>query len=210
MSILDLFVKVEDDSVSEKKVEKQASPVSSTMPSSIGQEDNEIKQQLAEALEKANMEGYDYFEFARSVDAQATLIPAEALRFQSTFAVATSMGLSADKLVSSAQYYLDVLKKKENEFNKALDGHAQSAVTAKEEQIASIDQNMQAKAEEIKKITEEINALQQQKTTMMNEISSAKLEIDRVKNNFYATLKIFTSRISSDIEKMKSYLTGGK
>jgi len=206
MGILDLFIKVED--VPEKSAPAPAGPVTSPAQS-IGQEDADIKQQLADALEKANQEGYDYFEFARSVDNQAKLIPSEALRFQSTFAVATSMGLSADKLLASAEHYLNVLKKKEDEFNKALIQHQGTAVTTKEEAIKKIDADMQAKAEQIQKITVEINGLQQQKTDMINEISTAKSDLERVKNNFYATLKIFTGRITSDIEKMKSYLTGG-
>jgi chromosome segregation ATPase len=213
--ILDLFVKVEDDApkkepeIKSAPVEKSASiPVSTT--SSIGQEDVEIKKQLAAALEASNQEGYDYFEFAKSVDAQVNIIPSEALRFQSTFAVATSMGLSADKLLSSAQYYLDILKRKEDEFDTAIEQHAKKSIVAKEDSIKNLDAQMQEKAAQIQKITEEINGMQQQKTSLMNEISSAKAEIERVQNNFDATLKIFTGRISADIEKIKSYLTGGK
>jgi hypothetical protein len=48
--------------------------------------------------------------------------------------------------------------------------------------------------------------MQQQRTAMANEISKSQAEIAQVENNFNATLKVFTGRISSDIEKIKTYL----
>jgi hypothetical protein len=218
MGLMNLFIRVEDKEepaqtpvkkvVSSPTVAPPVIPVSPPV-SSIGQEDVEIKRQLTSALEAANQPGYDYFEFAKSVDAQAALIPGEALRFQSTFAVATAMGLSADKLLSSAQFYLDVLKNKEDEFSSALGKHSKGSIDAKENSIKEIDGQMQVKAEQIKKFTDEINVLQQQKTQMINEVTAAKAEIEKIKNNFYATMKVFTSRISGDVEKIKSYITAG-
>lgn len=217
---LDFFVKVEEQSKPEEVKPIQAIPqtsrslptdgMSSTMPASIGVEDEAIKKELMVALEKANLAGYDYFELAKAVDAQASIIPSEALRFQSAFAVATATdpSITADKLISTATHYLDVFKKKENEFNKAMEQHSAAAIQGKEKQIADIDTEMKAKAEQINALTQEINALQQQKTTMQNDLSGAKADVERVKNNFYATLKKFTDRITSDIEKIKTYLGG--
>jgi hypothetical protein len=226
MGIMSLFVKVEEDGKEDKpasgsKSQPQSQPSctgfqnlsQSYIPvsSSLGQEDAEIKKQLAAALEAANQPGYDYFEFAKSVDALASTLPGEALRFQSTFAVATSMGLSAEKLLSSAQFYLEVLKKKEDEFEGAVGKHSKDSIDTKEKSMLDMDSQMKTKSDQIQKLTEEINALQQQKTTTINEVTAAKAEIEKVRNNFSATMKIFTSRISGDIEKIKSYLTtGGK
>ena len=172
----------------------------------VAHEDAKIKEQLSSALALANMEGYDYFEFAQAVEAQTAIIPSEAVRFQSAFASAKVMGVTADKLLSSNQHYLDVLKKKEDEFNQALEGHKSEAITAKTEAIAKMDKDMQDKLAQIQKINEEINALQQQKTAMTNEISQSQSEIAQVKNNFDATMRVFVDRINSDKEKIKTYL----
>jgi chromosome segregation ATPase len=119
------------------------------------------------------------------------------------------MGLSADTLLSSAQYYLDILKKKEDEFNDALEGHSKNSILAKEKECQDIDAQMSNKAEQIKSLTEEISTLQKKKVGMMAEVMAAKAETEKVRNNFYLTLKVFTSRISSDIEKIKSYISSG-
>lgn len=220
--VLELFVKVgEKPGTVEVPKEAPIQQVSQPVPvqqqpiiaTGGGQEDQKIKEQLAAALEAANLEGYDYFEFARSVDAQAALFPSESLRYTATFtavAAVPNMKVTVDTLVSSAEHYLSVLAKKEEEFKQALDQQTGSSVTAKEGSITAIDQNMASKAEQIQKITEEINNLQQQKTALQNEIGSAKLKIEQVKNNFYATLKLFTDKISSDINKIKTYLGGTK
>ena len=219
--LMGFFVKVEDDGKDEVKDTKASTTVASqpqfatSAPApqvatgyapTVAREDAEIKKQLADAIEQANQPGYDYFEMAKSVEAQAAIIPSEALRFQSTFAAIASMGVTPDKLIESAQFYLSVLKKKEDEFNKTVNAHMAEAVTSRENEVTKFDADMQAKAEQIKKLTDEINAMQQQKTAVINEVSASKAQIDTVKNNFSATMKVFVDRINSDIEKIKQYL----
>jgi hypothetical protein len=216
--IINLFYKTDDE---DPKAQAQTgkTPATVTIPAApvqtsvgvIGQEDSEIKKQLADALEQANLPGYDYFEFAKAVDAQASILPSEELRFKSSFvgAQASDPKITSDALIAAAQKYLGVLKQKEAEFNSAVEKHSVGSVVAKDEAIKKIDLDMQAKAEDIKRVTEEINAMQQQKTTLTNEISTAKAEIDKVRNNFQATLQVFVKKITSDIDKIKSYL-GGK
>jgi len=205
-----LFFKVEDDDKGQPAI---APVIAAPAPTatvgfspSVGQEDVEIKKQLISALEQANLEGYDYFEFAKAVEAQAALIASEQLRFQSAYAAASVIGVTVDKLTASAQHYLSILAAKESEFDKFVEQHTSANVTAKEEEMKSLDGQMQAKAAEIQKMTEDINAMQQRKTAMSNEIASARAEIEKVKNNFSATLTVFTSKIKSDIDKIKSYL----
>lgn len=210
--ISNLFFKVEEDKTeAPAKVETPvpqavAQFAASTSASTPAVEDAEIKKQLTAALEAANQSGYDYFEMAQSIEAQAAIIPSEALRFQSTFATVAPMGVTPEKLIDSAQYYLLILKGKEDEFNKTVEAHLAQSVTSKEKDVTQFDADMQNKSEQIKKLTEEINALQQQKTSIINEVSSNKAKIDQVKNNFNATMKVFVDRINSDIEKIKMYL----
>jgi len=173
----------------------------------VGQEDAKIREVLAAALEEANMEGYDYFEFAKALEAVTTIIPSEALRFQSTFASAAVQGVTVDKLISSAQHYLQVLDKANDDFAKTVQNRTNETVTSKETAIQKIDADMQTKAEQIKKLTEEINVMQQQKTSVTNEIAQSQAEIVQAQNKFAATLKVFVDRISGDITKIKTYLT---
>jgi chromosome segregation ATPase len=213
-SLLNFFIKVEEDGKDDPKglpngeVKQVATPAPSVAPitSSAAHEDAEIKKQLFAALEQANQPGYDYFEMAKAIEAQASIIPSEELRFQSTAAAVASLGVTPDKLISSAQFYLSILKKKEDEFNKTLAEHMAESVTSREDEVKKYDADMQAKSGQIQKLTQEINELQQRKTAIINEVSSSRAQIEQVKNNFYATMGIFVERINSDISKIKTYL----
>jgi len=214
MGIMSLFIKVEDDNKGKEEAkpssQQKSTPIVSipvSPISTVGQEDIEIKKQLIGALEKANQPGYDYFEFAQSVDNLASTLPSEELRFKTAFTVVSATGVTAGTLLSSADFYLGILKKKEDEFNSAMVKHSNDSVVAKENSLQTMDTQMQEKTELIKKLTTEINELQQKKLTTMNEVTQAKAEIEKVKNNFAVTLKVFMTRISGDIEKIKSYLS---
>jgi len=217
-SIGGLFFKTVDDEVPQTASQQTVSASQPTVqqtqinqPQSIvGQEDKEIKQQLLDALEKANLPGYDYFEFIKAIDAQMTIIPSEAMRFQSSFAMASTMGVTVQTLLTSAQHYSDTLSAKEKEFISALEKHSIDAVGGKEGQISAIDSEMKKMAEQIQKLTQDINLLQEQRTVLTNEISTNRIKIDTVKNNFNATLKTINDRIINDINKIKQYLDGGK
>lgn len=217
-SIGGLFFKTVDDEVPQTASPQTVSTPQQTVQqtqinqpqSIIGQEDKEIKQQLLDALEKANLPGYDYFEFIKAIDAQMTIIPSEAMRFQSSFAMASTMGVTVQTLLTSAQHYLDTLSAKEKEFISALEKHSTDAVGGKEGQISAIDSEMKKMAEQIQKLTQDINLLQEQRTVLTNEISTNRIKIDTVKNNFNATLKTINDRIINDINKIKQYLDGGK
>lgn len=207
-NIAGLFFKVEK---SEEVKETATSPVAASIPVSlpstaVAREDEEIKKQLTAALEQANQSGYDYFELAQAVQAQASIIPSEALQFQASYAAAVPMGVTLDKLIASAQFYLSVLQKKEDEFNKTVESHMAQTVTSREKEVTQFDGDMQTKAEQIKKLTDEINDLQQRKTAIINEVSTAKAQIEQVRNNFSATMKVFVGKINSDIEKIKQYI----
>ncbi|MBE3086999.1 MAG: hypothetical protein IMZ64_12380 [Bacteroidetes bacterium] len=209
-NIAGLFFKIEKGEV-EAPVET-VTPISASVStpvsfsSTASREDEEIKRQLTAALEQANQAGYDYFELAQAIQAQASIIPSEALRFQASYAAAVPMGATLDKLISSAQYYLSVLQGKEDEFNKTVESHMTETVTSQEKEVTQFDGDMQSKAEQIKKLTDEINDLQQRKTAIINEVSAARAQIEQVRNNFSATMRVFVDKINSDIGKIKQYI----
>jgi uncharacterized protein YoxC len=205
-----LFFKVVPDTNTKTPAPVQSQPVATPsmgrVGSMVGQEDQKIKEQLAKALDDANKPGFDYFEFAQALQAQESLIPAEAMRFQSVYMVAKSMGVTIDVLVRTANEYLDVLKKKETEFLTALQSHIGTDITGKEQSMSGIDKQIQDKSDQIRKLNEEMNTLQQQKVAMQNEVSTSKAEVEKIKNNFYATLQVFQGKITTDIQKINQYL----
>jgi len=216
MGLLALFVDVKK----EKSDEPQQSPskVTTTIQPVVqaaasvpqAQVDSKIADQLTVALEQANLDGFDYFEFCQAVESQKDLIPGEQARYMSVYRMTSStMKVTVDTLIKSAQHYLSILKTKENEFLQAVESHVSTEIVGKEKSVADIDVSMQQKTEQIRKLTDEINAMQAQKTALQNEMAVSKAEVEKVKINFNATLKVFVSKIESDVQKIQQYL-GGK
>ncbi len=173
-----------------------------------GAEDEAIKDSLSQALANANLDGYDYFEFAQAVEAQKKFIPAEQTQYQSAFAMAASMGVTADSLIANIGHYMDVLKGEAGKFQEMVDGQIAENVTSKEEELAGIDATIAEKAEQIQALTDEINQLSASKTELSGAITDSRAQIEKVQGNFGATLKVFIDRLTSDEEKIRKYLGG--
>ena len=207
-NILGLFVQVEKET--EEPVTEKAStpdkPVQTPSDNPAGTQDETIAKLLTDALEKANIEGFDYFEFAQMLQALKPSLPSEQTLFQTAYTSGKVMGTTKEKLLQTAKVYLDVLNKKAQEFETACKEAIKQQVTGRENELKSMDAAIQEKAAAIQALTEEINVMTAKKTKVTNEIGENRVKIETRQNNFTATLQIFTGRIQSDIEKIGRYI----
>jgi len=222
--ILNLFVEVEDDADEKKaSVEKRkpvspvspAAPVQAVQPdripaavASAGKSDDTIAKTLADALEKANLPGFDYFEYAKMLDALKAGIPVEQTLYQTAFTSGSVMGANKKTLVDSATQYIAVLNKEAEKFAVSVRQSTKDTVTGKEEQVRAIDASIAEKNAQIQKLTEEINALSAEKNSIANTIAENRIKIEKVQNDFAATLQVFLGRIKGDLEKIEKYVAG--
>ena len=205
--IAGLFIQIQDDE-KEAKVQSEVKPPEATMEirAVSGQQNENIAVSLSKALDEANLEGYDYFEFAKTLEALKPALPAEQTLYQTALASGSVMGATKDKLIQTAQHYLDILGKKQEEFNQAAQVQINETVIDKEQGVVDLDNQIQVKAEQIRKLTDEINSLTNKKVEVTNEISANKVKIEQVKNDFAATLQAFMSKIHGDMERIEKYL----
>jgi predicted metal-binding transcription factor (methanogenesis marker protein 9) len=161
---------------------------------------------LLGAMEKANMEGFDYLEYKQSLSSLAKMPMDEKTKFQSAFAMAQTMGATPQKLIDSATHYINVLKQEENKFEKALANQIEGQIGNKKGQIQQLDSVIQEKAEQIKRLTEEITQHQQEIDKMKGEISTSSAKVETTKNNFIASFNKLVAQIHSDVGNMKEYL----
>ena len=108
-------------------------------PSSGGQVNDKFFQVLAKAMEAANQDGFDYFEFKQALANLKNVPMDDATRFKSAFAMSQAMGVTADKLLNSAAHYLDVLKNEQNKFVKAAENQRQAQVGNKQAQADNLE-----------------------------------------------------------------------
>lgn len=161
---------------------------------------------LLGAMEKANLDGFDYLEYKQSLSSLAKMPMDEKTKFQSAFAMAQTMGATPQKLVDSATHYINVLKQEEHKFEKALANQVDGNIGNKKDQIKQLDSVIQEKAAQIKQLTEEISQHQQKIEGLENQIAKASVKVETTKNNFIASYNKLVEQIHSDVENMKQYL----
>lgn len=222
-----LFV-VEDESSSKKKETKttstpkkaasksKATPTPSAQPKGVevvessegkkGQPTTKFMEILFGAMEKHNLDGFDYIEFKESLKSLEKMPMDEQTRFQSAFAMAKTMGATPKKLMDAAAHYLKVLQHEEKKFEQALENQRSRQIGGREKQIKDLEVGIQQKAQHIKKLTQEIEHSQKQLAGIKGEISGAVSKVETTKNNFIASYNIVVAQIQEDVAAMKKYL----
>lgn len=202
---------------SKKKTEKAApSPKATSTPSASaevsmptdgkGKATAKFIEIMFGAMEKHNLDGFDYIEYKESLKSLEKMPMDEQTRFQSAFAMAKTMGATPKKLIDAAAHYLKVLEHEEKKFEQALENQRSRQIGGREKQIKDMEVGIQQKAQHIKKLTKEIEDAQQQLGAIKKEISGAVSKVETTKNNFIASYNVVVAQIRADVEKMKKYL----
>ena len=111
---------------------------------------------LLNALEKANQPGFDYLEFKKALQNLKKLNMDEATRYQSAYAAAQSMGITPQKLIESADHYLKVLAKEDQNFNDALKAQQQRQVRDQQAELPKLDEQIKELESELRERQERI------------------------------------------------------
>ncbi len=171
-----------------------------------GAVNDKVMESLSKALETNNLDGFDYFEFRGSLLSLSKMPMDEQTRFQSAYAMAQTMGATAQKLTDSGAHYLNVLKNEELKFQQALDNQKSGNLVAKEQEAKNLEGVITQKAEQIKRLTEEIQQHQAQIEDMKKQIAEMGAKVENAKNDFHATYNLLTSQIQADLTNMQKYL----
>lgn len=187
-------------------VSKQETVSSKPTTNGAGQVTQEFTEILFKAMEQANPQGFDYMEFKQSLQSLKKMQLDDPTRYQSAFAMAQTLGATMDKLVQSAQFYLDVLKTEQQKFAEVVNNQRSKLIGNRQQQIDQLGQTIQSKEEQIKKLTQEIEAHRQQMDQLKKEISEATIKVESTQNNFTASYNALAGQIQADMENMKQFL----
>ncbi len=210
-----LFV-VEEEGASTPTPSKKATPkesIQKVKPKSIipkstlpGQVEDKFMNVLLQALEKANMEGYDYLEFMNAIKSLEKMNMDEATRFKSAYTLAQTMGVTPQHLEKSAHYYLDVLKKEDSKFQNALENQTSTNILKRKENIQATLKSIEDNKKHIATLQKEIERQEKEIQTQQKEVESAKQKVSTAHSNFIASYQVLANKIEADIQKMKTYL----
>lgn len=200
--------KVADAKKQEEKpaVPPKSRPIQHVVEGGDGKVTDQFLNVLFDSMEKNNLEGFDYLEFKQSLLSLKKVEMDENTRFKSAFAMAQTMGATAAHLIKTAQYYLGLLAKEEEKFEKALNHQMENRIGAKELEIQKLDQLVNEKEKQIEKLKQEITEHRSQVESLRKYINEAMSKIASTKNDFIASYNSLVGQINKDIENIKKYL----
>jgi chromosome segregation ATPase len=161
---------------------------------------------LFSAMEKNNLDGFDYLEYKQSLQSLVKMPMDEATRYQSAFAMAQTMGANPQKLIQSADHYISVLQKEEKKFEAALANQTHNQIASKEKLVKELDATIKQKEAQIQKLQKEIAATRKKQEALRADVKKASVKVQTTKNNFIASYNQLVSQIQADMDKMKQYL----
>ncbi len=208
-NIKSLFI-LSEEKESNSKTEAQPENLSDNSASPVlspkGNVDNSILDKLFQALDDNNQQGFDYLEFRKALIALNALSMDEAIKFQSTFATASTMGVTLEKLIESIEFYKKVLINEENNFIKAIKEQTTVNIDEKNSEKEKINLAIKEKSEKIRKLTEEIRGHQSEEQQLRLSIETSEYKINETALNFETSLNIIKKQLEEDATKLKQYI----
>ena len=160
------------------------------------------------AMEKNDLEGFDYLEFKQFLKSLDSVDMDESTKFKSAFATAKTMGATLTILKQSASHYLDILKAEESKFAQAVQNQRQSNLANKEKEIQTLSAAIADKEKQIALLQKEIESHKKLREKRKEEITKAATKVEQTRNDFAASYDALTGQIQSDLKKIDLYLKG--
>lgn len=157
---------------------------------------------LMKALEKKNLEGFDYLEFKQSLAALDKVGIVGETAIKSAFATGTTMGLTKPKLVKSAAYYQQVLLDEKAQFEASMQRHLTQRVEGKRKETSGLKKKMSDWQTKIDQLQQQIKDAQSAIDQADAQIADAKEKADDNQRRFESTLKLIAAAITNDIENI--------
>jgi hypothetical protein len=178
-----------------------------TTPSAVSESptENMIKI-LFDAIEKNNLDGFDYLEYKNSMKSLENVIPDEATRYKSAFEMGKTMVLTKDTLIKAANHYLNVLSDEYNKFNNSVEHQKSIKIQEKADQMKALENDMTQKQATIEKLSAEINADKEKLNQIKAEIDDSAQKIDLRSNQFKASYALVYNQIEEDVKKINSFI----
>ena len=171
-----------------------------------GNLDDKIIEELLLVVEKNNIEGFDYFEYKQSLKALEKMPMNEATKYRSAFATAATMGITLEKLLESAEFYLGILDSEDEKFTTSSEKKRKENIGGKEQKILELKASIEEKRLEIQRLEKEIAKNEGQISDLERDVKVERVEIEKTRNNFKVSFDYLRKQFTDDISKMKQYL----
>ncbi len=161
---------------------------------------------LMKALERKNLEGFDYLEFKQSIAALSKMGITGDMAIKSAFATGSTMGLTIDKLLNSAAYYQQVLLDEKAQFELSVQRFVKEHVEGKRQETTGLKKQIADWQTQIDRLKAEITKAEATIGAADAQISEAKQRAAENQARFEATLRVVTAAIQDDMDEVKRIL----
>lgn len=161
---------------------------------------------LLKAIEDNNLPGFDYLEFKQALKALMGLDMDQHIAIKSAFTTGSTVGLTKEKLISSAEHYRQVLLKEKSQFDAALQKQMAQRVDGKRNEKSTLANKIEAYRQKIRDIESEIVKLEDRLDKADSEIAAAEEKIHDTKEKFETTFQSFVKEIEKDLDTLNSVL----
>ena len=168
--------------------------------------DDKSMEFLTQALAKNNLPGFDYLEFKQSLTALSNLNMDEPTAYKSAFATASTVGLTKEKLLKTAEHYRGVLMQEKQAFDQAFQKQIQQKVDAKKAEVEKKKEQILEYQAQIRKLEEEIAKNQEIIDQADQAIQSSMEKITQTQEQFEQTFQAILNQINCDIEDINQYI----
>ncbi len=182
---------------------KQSTPLSV----SKGTFNKKIFESLTQAIQKADLPGEDYLEFMNALQAMKNIDLDEKIKMQTVLATLSTKGLTVQKIIESADYYLKVLENERDKFKIVINKQTETKIGGKNKKIKDLEAENQKKADMIKQLTNEINKNQTEIKKIKKELETAGVKIKTAESDFNVTYDYVANQIKEKVKQLQSLIS---
>jgi len=161
---------------------------------------------LLKALEKNNLPGFDYIEFKQSLHNLQAMDVTDEMAYKSAFATASTVGVTKEKLLKTAEHYKQVLSKEKKQFDEALGKKMQERVQSKQAEVEKLKKQVEEYQAKIQELEQRIAKAQSTIDHADEHIQAARSKIESTAESFKITHQSVLNQINQDIESINLYL----
>lgn len=153
-------------------------------------------------FENANLPGPDYYEFYKTMETLEPHIHDEKARISATFASLSIQGLTKEKLLDTANKYIEIIKKDRDEFNKALADKTSIEIGKRKLEQEDIERKIKENSDIVQKLTKEISDYQLKIEKLKSEVEETEKRINSNSEGYKLSSDAILNKISVDVKKI--------
>lgn len=167
---------------------------------------SKIKEQLVMTI-KSTMDS-KYQQFKTLADSMKTVLPDTRSRYGAAFVAAkTSMGITKNDLIKSAQMSLNALNKETADFKNEISLTKTNLTKAAEARSIELNNTLKAKEEQIKALSDEIGKMTLEKAQLEANVNKDMSTILTTEQEFEASRIEVERELNTEVNDLTSYLT---